>query len=253
MAKSNGVILWEGPSALSAAVAIVVIAVGLRGSSNRKTGSMLQTYILLQDIAPVEAVKTGADAAICGDCVHRGDGFKQRTCYVNVGQGPRSVWDCYKRGGYPTANTPAEIRAIGSGRKVRLGTYGDPMAAPAKVWKDLTKLSTMHTGYTHQWKGARGKVWQSLVMASADTPNDAVKAQAKSFRTFRVNTDAVKLAGEVICPASAEAGKILQCATCGACNGTRTERKGSITIRAHGSQVSAANLIALDSRIIARA
>lgn len=252
MNKSNGIVLWEGTSSLSD-VAIVVIAVGLRGSSNRKTGSMLQTYILLQDIAPVEAVKSGADSAICGDCVHRGDGFKARTCYVNVGQGPRAVWECYKRGGYPTANSPADIRAIGAGRKVRLGTYGDPMAAPAKIWKDLTKLSTMHTGYTHQWKGARGKVWQSLVMASADTPNDATMAQAKSFRTFRVNTDAQKIQGEVICPASAEAGKILQCVTCGACNGTRTASKSNITIKAHGSQVSAANLQALDSRIIARA
>ena len=252
MNKSNGVILWEGTSSLSD-VAIVVIAVGLLGSSNRKTGSMLQTYILLQDIAPVEAVKTGADAAICGDCVHRGDGFKARTCYVNVGQGPRSVWECYKRGGYPHVSSAADIRAIGEGRKVRLGTYGDPKAAPAKIWQALIQKSVLHTGYTHQWKSARGKVWQSLVMASADTLGDKIAAQAKGFRTFRVNTDGQKSAGEVICPASAEAGKVLQCATCGACNGTRTERKGSITIRAHVSQVSEANLAALDSRIIARA
>ena len=252
--NKNGIILWEGTTRMRGQdLAIVAIAVGLVGSKNRKTGSMLQTYILVKDISPVEAIKLGFYGAICGDCVHRGDdGFQGRTCYVNVGQGVTSVWLCYQRGNYAKVETLEDIRKIGAGRMVRLGTYGDPKAVPAEIWEALLARSKGHTGYTHQWKGMRGARWQRLVMASADTPNDATEASAKGFRTFRVNRDGVKGKGEVICPASEEAGKKLQCETCGACNGTATGRKGSITIKAHGSQVSERNLDKLDARIIAR-
>jgi uncharacterized metal-binding protein len=40
-------------------------------STNIKTGPMKQVSILVKDIHPVEAVRTGADSVICGDCVHR--------------------------------------------------------------------------------------------------------------------------------------------------------------------------------------
>jgi hypothetical protein len=253
--NKNGIILWEGKSKLAGhrEVDIVVIAVGLNDSKNRKTGNMLQTYILLRDVSPVEAIKLGFDGAICGKCVHRGDdGFSGRTCYVNVGQGVTSVWLCFQRGNYAKVQSTEEIREVGAGRMVRLGTYGDPKAVPAEIWEALLSRSKGHTGYTHQWESARGARWQRLVMASADTPNDATMAHAKGFRTFRVNRDGVKAKGEVICPASEEAGKKLQCDTCGACNGTATQRKGSITIKAHGSQVSERNLDKLDARIIAR-
>ncbi len=251
--NTNGIILWEGKSKLAdhRQVNIVVIAVGLKDSKNRKTGKMLQTYILLQDVDPVEAIKLGFDGAICGKCVHRGDkGFSGRTCYVNVGQGVMAVWRCYERGNYPKVESIEDIRKVGEGRKVRLGTYGDPMAVPAEIWEALISRSAMHTGYTHQWKRARGARWQKLVMASADTLGDKVAAHAKGWRTFRVNRDGVKTKGEAHCPASEEMGKILQCDTCGACNGTRTGRKGSITIAAHGSQASERNLDKLEARII---
>ena len=43
MAQANGVILYEGPSMLDGAP-IVVIATGIRtGSTNVKTGAMIQT------------------------------------------------------------------------------------------------------------------------------------------------------------------------------------------------------------------
>ena len=46
----NGAIIYRGPSLLDGKP-IVVIAVGLNSSSkNRKTGNMLQTYILRDDI-----------------------------------------------------------------------------------------------------------------------------------------------------------------------------------------------------------
>ena len=62
----NGFIIYEGRSAIDRAP-IVVILTGLKPSKNSKTGAMLQTWILRADMHPLEALRTGADRAICGD------------------------------------------------------------------------------------------------------------------------------------------------------------------------------------------
>ena len=74
-------ILWKGYSLLDNQP-IVVIAT--TGSKNSKTGDMVQTWILRDDIAPNQAVKTGEDYSVCGDCKHRG-----QSCYVKTFQAPR--------------------------------------------------------------------------------------------------------------------------------------------------------------------
>jgi hypothetical protein len=87
----NGII-YQGPSLLDGAP-IVVIA--NYSKSNRKTGGVVQTYILRADMNPLEASKTGADFSICGDCKHKGTPTTdktrktaaKRTCYVILGQG----------------------------------------------------------------------------------------------------------------------------------------------------------------------
>ena len=96
MKKPNGLILWQGASRIDGAP-IVAIVVGLEdASTNSKTGAMLQTYIVRADIAPTDAIAIGADASICGDCTHRGDGTgKERTGYVNVGQGALAVYRAF--------------------------------------------------------------------------------------------------------------------------------------------------------------
>jgi len=131
LAKTNGVILYEGPSALDGEP-IVVIATGIRkASTNSKTGAMVQTYILRSDVNPIEAVKTGQDVSICGDCQHRGDGTgKDRSCYVTLIHGPRSVFSGYQRGIYPKANA-IEAATLFSGKMVRLGTYVDLQPLPS--------------------------------------------------------------------------------------------------------------------------
>ena len=151
MAKPNGYILFEGAPALDGSP-IVVIATGLKtASKNSKTGGMVQTYILRSDMKPTDAIKTGADASICGTCIHRGDGTgKGRTCYVNVGQGALVVWKAYKRGTYP-AIAGDDWQAF-AGKPVRFGTYGDPAAAPLSIWTTLQGLASKTTGYTHQWR-----------------------------------------------------------------------------------------------------
>ena len=64
--------VWRGNSPIDNEP-IVLIATGLsrsqsKQSKNRKTGPMVQTHILRQDMRPIEAVNTGADVSICGDC-----------------------------------------------------------------------------------------------------------------------------------------------------------------------------------------
>lgn len=252
----NGLILWEGPSALDGAP-VVVIAVGLQARSrNAKTGGMLQTYILRSDVDPVAAVRGGDDASICGDYPHRGDGFQGRTCYVNVGKGALVVWRAYRRGSYGRSGLrgcPTTEQA-GRGRMVRLGTYGDPAAAPAAVWQALVAEAAGWTGYTHQWRRPEAAGLRALCMASADTADDAREAHAAGWRTFRVTrtADAEPVGRETVCPASEEAGRKLTCETCGACSGANG-RRGSIRIAAHGALASEQNLDALGDRLIARA
>lgn len=220
MGKPNGAILYQGPSLLDGRP-IVVVAIGLASkSTNRKTGAMLQTYILRADVSPLEAIKSGADESICGDCKLRGIGGKKRGCYVNLGQGPRAVWDAFSRGIYPTGD-PVEI---GKGRTVRLGTYGDPAAVPARIWEGLLSLSAGHTGYTHQWR--RSDVLRGIVMASADSDADRAIAWKRGWRTFRIAE--TPGTGEIVCPS--ERG--ISCADCRLCDGAGLAK--SITIPAHG-------------------
>ena len=122
----NGRILWEGLSPVDGAP-IVCIVTGLnKRSANGKTGSMLQIWILRQDLHPVEAFLTAQ--SVCGDCVHHG--LAQGSCYVNWGQAPRSIWECYRRGGYPPIG---DAWHLFNGAVVRLGAAGDPAMVPAEV------------------------------------------------------------------------------------------------------------------------
>lgn len=238
MTNPNGVILYEGKSQLDGKP-IVVIATGLvQGSTNAKTGAMIQTYILRQDIAPMDAVKSGEDASICGSCQHRGDGTgKGRSCYVTLMHGPRGVYAAYKRGSYPRATMHA-ARDIFKKRMVRMGTYGDPAAVPIHIWNTALVFAAGWTGYTHQWRSLASQTeWPKLVMASVDSEDEMDEAHALGFRTFRVTAGPNEnIRGrEVVCPASHEAGQKVECIDCKACMGTSAKARVSIQIAAHGT------------------
>lgn len=226
-----GYVIYDGPSMIDGE-RIVAIVSGLRGSKNAKTGNMVQTYIIRPDVDPITAVHTGADESICGDCIHRGDGTgKGRSCYVVLMHGPLVTYRAFLRGAYEAA-TPVDVADIVAGRMLRLGTYGDPAAVPLPVWEALVSKAKGFTGYTHQWRHI-DPAWSRLVMASADTPIDAIEAWQKGFRTFRVG--AAPMTGrEINCPASEEAGKRTQCIDCGLCMGTTSRSPVSIQIAPHG-------------------
>lgn len=232
---ANGFILWEGKSRLDGEP-IVVIAVGIRRKSkNSKTGEMVQVYILYQNLHPVEALRTGADFAICGNCPHRGDGNGNgRVCYVQLRKGPGSVWRAYKRGSYPYLQARNHAAAF-VGRSVRLGTYGDPGAAPTALWRRVVRHAKNWTAYTHQWR--RRPSLRDICMASCDSAADFVEARAGGWRTFRAKEeDSPSLPGEISCPASKEMGKRTTCEKCGLCDGARpTDKRATITLNVHGN------------------
>jgi len=249
-------IIYQGPSMLDGSPIVVIVT---DASKNAKTGPMLQTWILRQDVAPHHAIKTGDDASICGNCPHRGEWDEalqkwtsKRTCYVKTFQAPLSVWKRYQRGGYEDLSRmhdySTELAILGTGRMVRIGSYGDPMAVPLHVWESLTSRAAGWTGYTHQWKtlmtwdryrgdfkASERKKWQALVMASADSEGDARDAARYRWRYFRVMGKGQQPATslEMRCPASKEAGVKSACATCKLCMGTTSKARKSIAINIH--------------------
>ena len=68
---ANGRVVWEGESRLDGAPIVLIVTGFSQKSANRKTGRMLQSYILRRDVAPLEAVRTGLDTSVCGGCRHR--------------------------------------------------------------------------------------------------------------------------------------------------------------------------------------
>ena len=227
-------IIYKGPSRIDGAPIVVLATFSNR---NTKTGAVVQTYILREDINPLEASKTGADASICGTCPLRGTPTTDpkrkiaqgRRCYVNLGQGVLIVWRAYHKGVYPDAQDSAARAAIGRGRVVRVGTYGDGRAVPDHVWDELLSECSAWTAYTH------GEGWRpDLAMQSVEDIETARSHWAAGRRTFRIvgGVAEIDLGNEVLCPASKEAGRRTTCASCKLCSGTLTKSPNSIAIRA---------------------
>lgn len=245
-------VIYRGPSLLDGKPIVVIATVtNSKSKSNSKTGAMVQTYIIRSDMPPTQANKTGEDYSICGNCPHRGipsldpkrKTAERRTCYVNFATGLSVVWKAFARGVYPDVRGHAAIAAIGKGRKVRLGTYGDPSAVPSYIWESLLSEATGRTGYSHQANVPTADFRPDLVMQSVDNLQEAQTAWAAGRRTFRVvasTTDIVK-GEEVLCPASKEAGKRTTCIDCMLCGGNVVKAK-SIVIPVHGA--GAANFAA---------
>lgn len=242
MANANQTyIAYEGPSLIDGAPIVVLVQTG---STNRKTGDIVQTYILHAEIDPITASRTGQDSAICGDCIHRGTPNLAsdkgqaigRSCYVTLAHGPLGKYKAYRKGQYKRAIGNKAVADLGAGRMVRLGTYGDPCAVPSMIWDSLLSQSAGHTAYTH---GAINPM-PDQIMTSADSLPQAQGAWARGERTFRVIADLADITkAEVLCPASEEAGKRSTCESCKLCAGAMVKAK-SIAIVAHGTSKRAA-------------
>lgn len=229
--KVNGLILYKGPSLLNKKP-IVCIATGLQdGSTNRKTGDFIQTYIIPENIKPTDAIQQGRDDSVCGDCIHRKkDGWG--TCYVNAGYGPNQVYKAYKENKY--AKYEDDHLKLFKDKLVRLGAWGDPAAVPTSTWEDICKVAKGHTGYTHAWRYCDPEL-KKYCMASVESESGFNKARKEGWKTFRVRrSDEPLLPTEFQCPASQEAGKRLKCENCLACKGGERYNQYTPVIISHG-------------------
>jgi hypothetical protein len=227
MIKPSGYILYQTSS---------YAVVATTTSANRKTGDMIQVWILTRDVSPVHAVSQGLDAVVCFDCKHRGDlgAGRKRSCYVNVGQAPNASWKAYQNGRYPFLPM-AQYAEIFTGRKVRFGAYGDPVLIPLAIIRAIVTIAAGWTGYTHQWKTRKYREYSQYLMASVDSVSEYRKAKASGWRTFRVTSPNVseRAPQEIVCPAES---KGIQCLNCTLCNGARkVDLRKDISITVHGT------------------
>ena len=238
MAKPLGYILDEFNSPIDGSPLVAILTMICK---NRKTGPMPQVWILRRDISPTEAIATGEDYSICGNCPHRKgensyvDGvltYKdkgERSCYVNVGQAPNSIFKAYKAGKYVKDPMCLESRKAVKGKSIRFGAYGDPALIRPVIVKTLIKACKSHTGYTHQWREDFAQVFAGLFMASCDGFNDYLEATAHGWKTFAVVPKGSSNYSGKQCPATIEHSKA-QCNTCKLCDGMKTD----IYVVAHG-------------------
>ena len=230
--KLDGAILYDGYSRIDGAP-IWAIITGIKGTSkNDKTGPMAQVKILLKDIAPTEAIKTGADYSICGDCKFRPyfDNVKNkmiRDCYVNLLFSPNQTWKSAHNGNYPIL-TPEEVGALLNFYNVgvRIGEYGDPSAINVSIWQRLiSSANTFNTSYSHQWNTSwfQPEFFQFGMASIDDTLTEEMfrELHGQTPRAYRVAKDYETIKpDEIKCPSKNSSGdRVVTCAQCKLCSG----------------------------------
>jgi len=236
----TGIVLWQGKSLIDNE-RIMLVATGVMGggsSENRKTGDMIQTFILRRDVHPMTARRMGDDFSQCGDCKLR----ESSCCYVNLCHGPIGVFKAFHDNSYKDYQD-GDLDLFRD-RYVRMGSYGDPAALPYEIWDEINSNCLGTCGYTHQWKNCDQRL-KSICMASVDSiegyNKEYHKAKDMNWRTFRVFADDKgkdiydeKGETEFICPASKEAGVKTNCESCGACGGFSSKTNKDVLINFHG-------------------
>lgn len=217
----NSYLIWRGAS-LWNGEEIAVIVTGLTlPSSNRKTGVMLQTWILPVSTKPTESVKNGADEAVCGNCQLRG-----KTCYVNL-VSVNNIYENIDKMPFISDWVLEYIKQSGIG--LRLGSYGDPIMAPFEAWQPLIKAARFTLGYTHQWRWCDGR-WRDLLQASVESIEDKNEANMLGWSTFRIKAkdDSRVADNEMIC--RNQKNSFIKCSSCRLCNGSK-----NIVVDVHGA------------------
>jgi len=213
---------------------VAVIATGIKKpTANRKTGNMVQIWIILADQNPVAAVNSGLDAnTICQGCPFASG----KGCYVNVGNAPLSVWKTYKAGKYPKLE-PANYEKVFRGRKVRFGAYGNPTLIPLAMVKAIAKVSRGWTGYFHNWRElgqAKARAYNAYFMASTESETSFDLANTQGLRVFHANVKQPENTVECLSDSHG-----ISCADCQLCQGWNKKAK-NVWINPHGSRVKRA-------------
>ena len=192
---------YEGPSTVDGQTIMVGIGCEDRGSKNTKTGPMVQVGTMLRDVHPVEAVRNGADVAICGGCPLR------PTLHAEM-----------KAEGTEVAEFPCYVKKY---RKV--AQWKALQAANEdfdRSLEPLLKVVENHTLYEHDWRNPENQWLKLYAMASVHSVEEREEANALGWRTFRTG-DSVE-DGEVFCPNHTHQ---IQCIDCKLCSGNSCDAK----------------------------
>ena len=210
---------YEGPSTVDGQTIMLGIGCEEKGSKNTKTGPMVQVGVLLRDVHPVEAVRNGADEAICGGCPLRptihaemkaeGTEVSEFPCYVKKYR-KVAQWKALQAA---SEDFDRSLEVL-EGRSVRFGEYGNMSSAPREVVEPLLKVVENHTLYEHDWRNPENQWLKLYAMASVHSPEEREEANSMGWRTFRTG-DSVE-DGEVFCPNYTHK---IQCIDCNLCSG----------------------------------
>ncbi len=226
MRNSNGVIIYEGESLFNREPIVALVTGILTPSSNRKTGDMLQSFIIPANYKPTEAINLKKDSSVCGSCP-----LRKNICYVNAVT-LNNIWRAYKTGKYNYVTEELYDYIKTNKFKLRLTAYGEAPAIPFEYWKRLIDNCSGITGYTHRWRSC-DEVWKNYLMASVHSSEERDKAYSKGWRTFRIALENELLdKSEVMCKYSSDK---MQCATCLLCNGNMNNNKLSVVDYIHGT------------------
>lgn len=231
----NGIILWSDWN---------TVAIATTGTTNAKTGDMVQIWIMDRNLHPVESIRSGKDASLqCAGCpLASGSG-----CYVSP-LPLMAIWRKFQRNEYPSLSLfSPEWERFWKGKAVRLGAYGNPSLLPLPIVESIATLALKHTGYFHNWKelnSEEAKAYGRFLMASCE-PWNVAKANALGLRTFTVLPEGVEAPEGYGIECLADS-KGMTCAECGLCDGTQRSASRSVPlpsvwIKAHGFKTRKAN------------
>jgi len=227
-------VFYDGPSTIDNKPILGIITGLTTPSSNSKTGTVLQTWIISKDHDPIAAVNNNQDYSVCGNCP-----LRKNICYVNL-MPLQGIWSAYYKGKTKPITEDA-YRYIKFARiPLRLGSYGNPDAIPFEAWERLLAAAPKHMGYTHQWR-TTNPIWKNYLMASVETGADKQIANASGWATYRIISHPDYLeSDERFCPNLEN--EFITCSRCGLCNGNR----GNIATTVSGLQWKQQNFTRLD-------
>jgi hypothetical protein len=234
----NSYVVWEGASLIDGSSIVLILTGFVSPTSNRKTGRLIQSWILQQEFLPTYAAKKGLDFGICGTCPLKLS--QTGSCYVNL-LPVNNIYRKYVAGTYPKFSAN-EIAVLERYRyPIRIGSYGDPTAVPIEVWEPIILSSGKFTGYTHQYRSHNcDSRWQKYLMASVQSEVEAQQAQSKGWRTFRIiSPDAPLSKNEILCRHTEDDRN--KCETCLLCDGASS--KPNIADRVHGLSWKVSNFL----------
>ncbi|MDY6899483.1 MAG: hypothetical protein SWZ49_15590 [Cyanobacteriota bacterium] len=234
----NSYVVWEGASLIDGSPIVLILTGFVNHTLNRKTGKLIQSWVIQQNFVPTEAAKKGLEKGICGSCPLKLS--QTGACFVNI-LPVNNIYRKYFAGNYPKFSAN-EIEVIKRYRyPIRIGSYGDPTAVPFDVWEPIISASGGHTGYTHRWDSNEcDSRWKKYLMASVQSESKARIAQNLGWRTFRIITpDAPLSENEILCRHTKD--NATQCEACMLCDGK--SNKPNIADRVHGLKWKVSNFV----------